>query len=511
MALDVSRLKYSSLEPFEFMADIGVSKVYPVEISKATETTEAEGKFVVEGFASTTDLDSQNHTITKEAIEQGALSLQTYTTLLFNHDPNRPIGHIEKAEAQDGKLFIKAIISPSEIGIWKKIQDGTLSKFSVFGKILDAEEGTLDSKQILVIKSMELYEVSVVSVPANAAAKTLAWYVEKALMFSKGQETGFSPQTLVPLSWATAVMQKRGFVPFGDEEEEEEEEEKPGKNKKKRDGGKKPMATKNTNVEQALELLRLALAEADDDSRQQIESNIAALESLQKGEGPMDNDPENKRRMGQARGGSMGVNTFPTNFPPDTKKVSVGSEANLALAGEGEVPTILDFLENALISLQNANPDFEDDDVAINARVIQWIEANIAKLSPTTSVPGVGSRTARASADTDGFSKAIKQLQTIAKDVTNTATGNANTVEEMRAIQKSVNETAAAISAVATQLMTTSMRKGQGPAVDTGERDGNENEDALALVAKSVGVDAFKNMSPMDKTRLYLNSRVLGH
>lgn len=152
-------------------------------------TEDTSGNRVVEGYASTGDLDAQRHIITEDAIKQGATSLGEYRTVLFNHDPNRPIGKLVAVEPRDNRLWIKVIISKSEPLIWEKIKDGTLSKFSVKGKILGAEkqlqsseDGTPDpSKEILIIKSMELYEVSLVSVPANSKARSLVWYIEKAL------------------------------------------------------------------------------------------------------------------------------------------------------------------------------------------------------------------------------------------------------------------------------------------------------------------------------------------
>jgi HK97 family phage prohead protease len=484
------------IDPFEFVADITFSKAYP-SITKQTEEQGTPGKWVVEGFASTTDLDSQDHTITKEAIEQGANSLQQYTTLLFNHDPNRPIGHIEKAEAQDGKLFIKAIIDPSEPIIWKKIQEGTLSKFSVFGKILDAEEGELESKSVLVIKSMELYEVSVVSVPANAAAKAIAWYVEKALMSQKGLDNGFSPMTLVPQSWANQMRKTSD----GQKVAIDDGKKKPVK----QSNGGNQMA-KNENLEQALSLLKAALESANDEQRVQLEAQIRALEALQKGEGPIDNDPENKDRMGQVGRGRMGVNTFPTNFPPDTKKVSVGNEADLSLQGteDGEGMGLMESLENALMALQNATPELQDEDKAIASRVVQWLEAKIADTTPSPASPGAANRTARASVNSaDAFSKAIGEMKLYAEHaVTSTA--------EMKAIQKNVNETAQAILAVASQLTNSSLRKGQGPEADGTERDGNE-VGVLDMMEKQLGTEKFSKMDPQERLRLYLNSRVVGH
>jgi HK97 family phage prohead protease len=489
--------------PFEFISDITISKKYDFPVKKDGEVEKSEGKWVVEGFASTTDLDSQDHTITKEAIEQGAKSLQEYTTLLFNHDPNRPIGHIEKAEAQDGRLFIKAVISPSEPHIWKKIQDGTLSKFSVFGKILEAEEGELEAKSILVIKSMELYEVSVVSVPANAAAKAVAWYVEKSFMGAQGHDTGFAPQTLVPQSWLIKAR--------GDQTDGQKVAIDNGKvNDSMKQEGRTPMAKDATSLEQAIDLLKAALDEASDDDRQQLESQIAAL---QKGEGPINNDDQNSKRRGRASGGNMGMNSFPTNFPPNTKKVSVGDEADLSLQGDtDEEMGLLENLEIALKGLQNASPEFEGDDQSIVSRVIQWIESKLADVSPSPSSPGAANRTARSSMDdTDAFSKAIEELKQVASNVVSTVQNGDKTLDEVKAIQKSVDQTAQAIFTVAQHLTNTSLRKGQGPEADGDERDGTD-VDSMSMLAKAAGGDEMLNkMSPHDKLRLFLNRSVVGH
>lgn len=167
--------------PVEFPWEVDITKAF--EAKKNVQDAETEGTWIVEGFASTGDLDAQDHRISKEAIQEGADSLQEYNTLLYNHDPDKPIGKILKAEARDGRLWIKTSISKMEPVIWGKIMDGTLSKFSIKGQILDSEQVKDEEtqKDITMITSMSLFEVSVVSVPANVKAKSLAWYIEKAL------------------------------------------------------------------------------------------------------------------------------------------------------------------------------------------------------------------------------------------------------------------------------------------------------------------------------------------
>jgi hypothetical protein len=161
--------------------------------------------------------------------------------------------------------------------------------------------------------------------------------------------------------------------------------------------------------------------------------------------------------------------------------------------------------------LQDASPEFADEDKAIAQRVVQWIEAKIADSVSTPSSPGVASRTARASVtNSDAFTKAINELKQVASGVVQTAQSGEQTLDEMREIQKNVNETAQALLAVAQNLTTTSLRKGQGPAEDTDERVNNDS-DSMQDMAKAVGVDVFKEMSPYDKLRLYLNRGAVGH
>lgn len=199
-----------------FSAELSMGDAYHVE--KKEEGSKLIGKWIVEGYASTSDLDAQDHIISEGAIAMGAEGLAKYRTVLYNHDANRPIGQIVLTEARQGRLFVKVSISQAEPVIWEKIKDGTLSKFSIKGRILDAEKRIIDAesrkdatgetpdknkKEILFIKGVELHEVSVVSVPANIAARSLAWYVEKALKedpdgakaLVEGDETGKAVHT----------------------------------------------------------------------------------------------------------------------------------------------------------------------------------------------------------------------------------------------------------------------------------------------------------------------------
>lgn len=181
-------MELDSLLDFDIELDFGKTyEANPGLIDNLLKHNSPKGTWIVEGYASTSDLDAQNHIVAPEAMAMGAESLQKYDTVLFNHDPNRPIGKVVGTEAKDGKLLVKVAISKTEPKIWEQVKDGTLSKFSIRGKITDAStyNDPRSMQDITVIKGMELHEVSLVSVPANPQAKSLSWYIEKALMEKK--------------------------------------------------------------------------------------------------------------------------------------------------------------------------------------------------------------------------------------------------------------------------------------------------------------------------------------
>lgn len=202
----------------QFVADFLISKQYDSPNQTTLKKAEAddEGTFIVEGFASTSDIDTQYSIIKQAALDEGALSLTKYNTLLFNHDMDRPIGKILVAESRPNKLYVKCSVSKAEQDIRTKIQDGTLSKFSIMGEILDHDYEDIEGEQILIIKSMRLFEVSLVSVPANPEAKTLNWYIEKSMNFGK---SALSQDTATLEKWGNKKKKKKKTDVAGDSEE----------------------------------------------------------------------------------------------------------------------------------------------------------------------------------------------------------------------------------------------------------------------------------------------------
>jgi len=160
------------MQPINFECNLDILKAY-----------EDKGRWIVEGLAATSDFDLQEDIITQHAIENSAKDLLENSTVLHNHNPNEAIGKVERSEARRGGLWLKIFVSKTVPDIWQKIKEGVLNKFSIRGKILEAKKQWIPhlKKYARLIFKMHLIEVSLVAVPANPKARTIRWYVEKAL------------------------------------------------------------------------------------------------------------------------------------------------------------------------------------------------------------------------------------------------------------------------------------------------------------------------------------------
>jgi HK97 family phage prohead protease len=155
-----------------------------------------EGKgFYIEGYAATKDLDRQGDIIVLDALKDAAIGLLEFgNTVFFNHDYNRAIGRLDDAKVDSQGLWVKIYISQWEEELRKKIEEGIISKFSIGGRLTAGERVSptealhrfpylknKPSAPVNVISSMELFEVSVVGLPANCRAEFAHKSLTKAL------------------------------------------------------------------------------------------------------------------------------------------------------------------------------------------------------------------------------------------------------------------------------------------------------------------------------------------
>ena len=201
---------------------------------------------IVSGFATLDNLDKQNDIVTAEA------SLAAFSKFRSNiREMHQPIAVGKMVGFKEDKYFdpetkkfyngiyVSAYISKGAQDTWEKVLDGTLSGFSIGGKMLKWDDGydEKQDKQIRIIKEYDLVELSLVDSPANQFANVLS--VEKVdgvdvikgidsdvvienvfydkdsgIVMLSENESEISPTTGIP-------MENIGFVEKADEEKSE--------------------------------------------------------------------------------------------------------------------------------------------------------------------------------------------------------------------------------------------------------------------------------------------------
>ena len=133
---------------------------------------------IIKGFASTSHKDRVDDIITPQALKDAEKDLMQdgARTVFLNHDRDMPIGKTIAAKFIKGKgLQVTVELSQAKDvdDIFTKIKEGVLNSFSIGGRFKRVRverdsEGRVTSFKVLKI---ELFEVSVVGLPANPKAK----------------------------------------------------------------------------------------------------------------------------------------------------------------------------------------------------------------------------------------------------------------------------------------------------------------------------------------------------
>lgn len=134
----------------------------------------------VEGYASTwtKEPDSYGDIVIKGAFTE-TLKKKEETghpfPLCFNHDMDQIIGSVKSIEEDDFGLKIKASFLSSALAQEKRelVQEGIVWQFSFAYNILEAERPTEEEKKSGILQKLtklDLFEVSLVPVPANQTA-----------------------------------------------------------------------------------------------------------------------------------------------------------------------------------------------------------------------------------------------------------------------------------------------------------------------------------------------------
>jgi HK97 family phage major capsid protein/HK97 family phage prohead protease len=120
---------------------------------------------IIRGIATTPKTDRDGDIV----IPEGAV-FELPLPLLFNHDPNQPIGHVIEATATKAGVEIVAKVAKDATAkiaeIWQMIKSGLVSGFSVGFRALEAEPIETGFK----FNKWQWLELSAVTIPANTEA-----------------------------------------------------------------------------------------------------------------------------------------------------------------------------------------------------------------------------------------------------------------------------------------------------------------------------------------------------
>lgn len=129
--------------------------------------TEEDEDIIIEGYANTTTKDRVGDVILEEAWTKGGLDdYLKNPILLAYHKYDEPIGSMVEYGINNQGLHITGKISKAAGKVYDLIKSGVLRAFSVGFRVKDADYD--NATDIFVIKDLDLHEISVVSVPANA-------------------------------------------------------------------------------------------------------------------------------------------------------------------------------------------------------------------------------------------------------------------------------------------------------------------------------------------------------
>jgi hypothetical protein len=153
---------------------------------------------IVSGFASLDNLDKQDDIVTSEA------SMEAFAKFRGNiREMHQPLAVGKMVDFKEDKyfdpeskkfykgVFVSAYVSKGAQDTWEKVVDGTLTGFSIGGRMNkwdDAYDEKAD-KKIRVIKQYDLIELSLVDSPANQFANIVSIEKVNGVDVIKGDET----------------------------------------------------------------------------------------------------------------------------------------------------------------------------------------------------------------------------------------------------------------------------------------------------------------------------------
>lgn len=165
-----------------------------------------EERRIVSGFATLDNIDRQGDVLLSDASRKAFENFRGNVRLMHQPIPAGKIVSFRENSFYDKEtsktysgIFVDAYISKGAENIWQMVLDGTLTGFSIGGRIVDFEtkmDDGEDHPSVRVVKEYELMELSLVDSPANQFANILSIQKLGDEFVTSGIATEFSTENV---------------------------------------------------------------------------------------------------------------------------------------------------------------------------------------------------------------------------------------------------------------------------------------------------------------------------
>lgn len=149
-------------------------KVKALEGSSLEVTTkDAQGQRRISGYANKPTVDRTNDVVEVKAFHDTMARFMNNPIMLLMHNSNQPIGTWDRYELRSDGLWVSGVIATGTKAAeeaWALIEQQVLRSLSIGFRELDGGYSDNEGDSAYHITKLDLLEVSVVSVPANADA-----------------------------------------------------------------------------------------------------------------------------------------------------------------------------------------------------------------------------------------------------------------------------------------------------------------------------------------------------
>ena len=129
------------------------------------------GNLIITGYgAFFGNLDSYKDIIAAGAFAETLLEKRDRIAFCYQHDIWNPIGKIQDIKEDDKGLWLKVMLSAAEDDIQTKVKEGILKEMSIGYRVVDSSEEMRNGDQVRILKKINLYEISLVTIAANPLA-----------------------------------------------------------------------------------------------------------------------------------------------------------------------------------------------------------------------------------------------------------------------------------------------------------------------------------------------------